>query len=216
MSFPYAAAPFGVAAGAATSAYGVRLGHALRPKPVRSFESDPSGPGRLPKHLRATLARPERYDELRRRVAVLLADADDWLAGLAHVAASVYEWLPDPSWAGVCTTAVREHRSQVVVDVHAFPGHIACGPASRWEIVVPIRDADGGIVAVLDLDSDRPGTFDELDRAGLEMLVTDLALRIDRVAAGARPGTLDRPWRIEFSFPVRGRVREPGSRRSER
>lgn len=93
--------------------------------------------------------------------------------------------------AGVCGTAVREQRSQVVVDVHAFPAHIACGPASRSEIVVPIRDADGGIVAVLDLDSDRPGTFDELDRAGLEMLVTDLAPRIDWVAAGARPGTLD-------------------------
>lgn len=169
--------------------------------------------------LGATLAKPERYDELRRRVAGLLADEDDWLAGLANVAAAVYEWLPDLNWAGfyllkgaelvlgpfqgrpacvriavgagVCGTAVREQRSQVVVDVHAFPGHIACDPASRSEIVVPIRDADGGIVAVLDLDSDRPGTFDELDRAGLEMLVTDLAPRIDWVAAGARPGTLD-------------------------
>lgn len=164
--------------------------------------------------LGATLPKPERYDELRRRVAALLEGEDDWLAGLANVAAAVYEWLPDLNWAGfylrkgdelvlgpfqgrpacvriaigtgVCGTAVDEGRSQVVADVHAFPGHIACDPASRSEIVVPIRDPRGKVVAVLDLDSDRPGTFDDLDRVGLEALIDDVAPRIDWSRAARR------------------------------
>lgn len=163
--------------------------------------------------LGATLPKPERYDELRRRVGGLLEGEDDWLAALANVAAAVYEWLPDLNWAGfylrkadelvlgpfqgrpacvrialgsgVCGTAVQQQRSQVVADVHAFPGHIACDPASRSEIVVPVRDGSGTIVAVLDLDSDRPGTFDDVDRVGLEALVRDVEPRIDWATACA-------------------------------
>lgn len=157
--------------------------------------------------LGATLAKPARYDELRGRVRGLLEGEDDWLANLANVAAAVYEWLPDLNWAGfyllrdgelvlgpfqgrpacvriavgsgVCGTAVATGESQVVADVHAFPGHIACDPRSRSEIVVPVRGPSREIVAVLDLDSDRPGTFDAEDRAGLEALVAEAAPRID-------------------------------------
>jgi GAF domain-containing protein len=161
--------------------------------------SDPAAGAALPK--------PERFRELRLRVRGLLEGEDDWLANLANVTAAVYEWLPDLNWAGVyllkggelvlgpfqgrpacvriavgsgvCGTAVAHGSTQVVPDVHAFPGHIACDPRSRSEIVVPMRDADGRVVAVLDLDSDRPGTFDDDDRDGLEALVADVAPTID-------------------------------------
>lgn len=68
---------------------------------------------------------------------------------------------------GVCGTAAATKRTQVVPDVHQFPGHIACDSASSSEIVVPLR-AGGEIVGVLDLDSPRIGRFTEEDRAGLE------------------------------------------------
>jgi GAF domain-containing protein len=72
---------------------------------------------------------------------------------------------------GVCGTAAAEERTVVVADVHAFPGHIACDGRSASEIVVPVRDAAGALVAVLDVDSERPGAFDDSDRAGLERIV---------------------------------------------
>ncbi|RPH54542.1 GAF domain-containing protein, partial [bacterium] len=69
---------------------------------------------------------------------------------------------------GVCGAAARERRSQLVPDVHAFPGHIACDAAARSEIVVPVYNPAGELVAVLDLDSYEPAAFDEIDREGLE------------------------------------------------
>ena len=74
---------------------------------------------------------------------------------------------------GVCGTAVQEGRTQLVPDVHAFPGHIACDSASNSEIVVPIRH-DGDIVGVLDIDSPVPGRFTEADKEGLEGFVEAL------------------------------------------
>ena len=71
---------------------------------------------------------------------------------------------------GVCGTAWKERRTIVVPDVEAFPGHIACSSASRSEIVVPVFQ-NGEIIAVLDIDSDRLGTFDETDKVYLEQLV---------------------------------------------
>lgn len=71
---------------------------------------------------------------------------------------------------GVCGTAARDRQSVVVEDVFAFPGHIACDPASRAEIVVPIV-ADGKLIGVLDIDSPLPGRFNGEDQAGLEALV---------------------------------------------
>ena len=70
---------------------------------------------------------------------------------------------------GVCVTAVKENRSQLVEDVHEFPGHIACDSQSRSEIVIPIRNR-GEVVGVLDIDSPFLARFSEEDRAGLEQI----------------------------------------------
>lgn len=74
---------------------------------------------------------------------------------------------------GVCGTAWATGETQVVPDVHAFPGHIACDSRSASEIVVPVRDAAGRIVAVFDVDSLEPAAFDATDRAALERLFAD-------------------------------------------
>jgi GAF domain-containing protein len=68
---------------------------------------------------------------------------------------------------GVCGTAVSENETQLVSDVHEFPGHIACDSASRSEIVVPMR-VNGRIVGVLDIDSPKLARFDKPDQTGLE------------------------------------------------
>ncbi len=73
-----------------------------------------------------------------------------------------------PWGRGVCGTAAQTRRTQLVPDVHAFPGHIACDAASRSEIVVPLFDADGAVAGVLDLDSASPARFTEEDAEGLE------------------------------------------------
>jgi GAF domain-containing protein len=83
--------------------------------------------------------------------------------------------LEIPFERGVCGAAARERRTQVVADVHAFPGHIACDAGARSEIVVPIVDRRGELVAVLDLDSHQPAAFDETDREGLEAVARLLA-----------------------------------------
>jgi L-methionine (R)-S-oxide reductase len=72
---------------------------------------------------------------------------------------------------GVCGTAAKERRTVVVADVHAFPGHITCDPRSRSEIVVPVFDAHGELLAVLDIDSSVPNDFGDADCVGLEKLV---------------------------------------------
>ena len=72
---------------------------------------------------------------------------------------------------GVCGTAASERRTLIVPDVTKFPGHIACDPNSKSEIVVPVFDRDHELIAVLDVDSDQLDAFDEEDRAGLERIV---------------------------------------------
>ena len=154
----------------------------------------------------------ERYAELRRRVAALVEHEDDWLANLANAAAEVFAWLPHLNWAGfylmrdgelvlgpvqgrpacvrirvgrgVCGTAAATRQTQVVPDVNAFPGHIACDVRSRSEIVVPVV-VDDEVVAVLDLDSAELASFDDEDRAGLEALVAALAPHVDWARACA-------------------------------
>ena len=119
-------------------------------------------------------------------------------ANLANAAALLWEYLPEINWAGfykmvegrlvlypfqgktacvrievgkgVCGTAVAENATQVVADVHLFPGHIACDCASNSEIVVPIRK-NGEVVGVLDIDSPVKNRFTEADKAGLEAFV---------------------------------------------
>ena len=120
------------------------------------------------------------------------------IANLANAAALLWEHLPTINWAGfylmedgalvlgpfqgktaciripvgrgVCGTAVAENATQLVPDVHAFPGHIACDCASRSEIVVPIR-VNGEIFGVLDIDSPVENRFTEEDKEGLEAFV---------------------------------------------
>jgi GAF domain-containing protein len=143
--------------------------------------------------------KPRLYDELARQLAALLAGERDAVANSANMAALIYDALPDLNWAGfyfargqelvlgpfqgkpacvripwgegVCGTAAARAASIVVPDVHEFPGHIACDPVSRSELVVPLLDK-ARVIGVLDLDSPVPGRFDEEDRAGCERLVT--------------------------------------------
>ena len=86
---------------------------------------------------------------------------------------------------GVCGLAAREQTTRLVSDVRAFPGHIACDARSRSEIVVPVLDEKGGLIAVLDVDSDQVDSFDEIDRTYLEKI-------IHRFFAERQPGPADR------------------------
>ncbi|MGA8552387.1 MAG: GAF domain-containing protein [Stellaceae bacterium] len=140
----------------------------------------------------------QRYRDLTVQLAALLAGESDRIANFANMAALIYHGLPDPNWAGfylrsgdqlvlgpfqgkpacvriaigagVCGTAAARGESVLVADVDAFPGHIACDPASRSELVVPLI-AGGEVIGVLDLDSALPARFDEADREGCERLV---------------------------------------------
>ena len=137
------------------------------------------------------------YRQLAAALAALLSGERDPIANLANTAALLFEALPRVNWAGfyllrdaqlvlgpfqgkpacvrialgrgVCGTAAEQRRTQVVPDVHAFPGHIACDGASRSEVVVPLL-ADGRLLGVLDVDSPEPGRFDALDAEGLERI----------------------------------------------
>lgn len=82
-----------------------------------------------------------------------------------------------PIGAGVCGAAAKSGETQLVEDVHAFPGHIACDAASRSEVVVPIK-RHGQVIAVIDLDSPEPARFTAQDAAGLEALAAILSDRI--------------------------------------
>jgi L-methionine (R)-S-oxide reductase len=82
-----------------------------------------------------------------------------------------------PLGVGVCGTAAQSRATQLVADVHAFPGHIACDAASQSELVVPVL-RDGAVIAVIDLDSPSPARFSEADAAGIEALAALLSKRI--------------------------------------
>ena len=159
-------------------------------------------------------SRSELYDQLIRDLEAILEGVDDAIAAMATVACLVYERVPGTSFAGfyrrvapellrigpyqgplgcleipyargVCGAAARERATQLVPDVHAFPGHIACDEGARSEIVVPVLDERGEVVAVLDLASRAPANFDDHDRAGLERLVRALAPRLAHRPASA-------------------------------
>ena len=72
---------------------------------------------------------------------------------------------------GVCGAAARTRQTQVVADVEAFPGHIACDSRSQSEIVVPVVDKEGHLIAVFDVDSEAKGAFDEVDKRWLETIL---------------------------------------------
>jgi L-methionine (R)-S-oxide reductase len=146
------------------------------------------------------LPKADAYAELASHVDAVLEGIDDPIAGMATIAALLHHafghlWtgfyrVVEPGrllrvgpyqgtlgcldiafGRGVCGTAAAEGRTVVVEDVHAFPGHITCDARSRSEIVVPVYAAGGRLVAVLDIDSDRPAAFDDADRAALERLM---------------------------------------------
>ena len=145
------------------------------------------------------------YALLNQQLASLVHGVSYKIANLSNAAALLYGTLPDLNWAGfylmengllvlgpfqgrpacieiqvgrgVCGTAVAEDRTQLVYDVHQFPGHIACDSASNSEIVVPIH-AGSQIVGVLDIDSPRVGRFTEEDREGLEEFVRILEAEV--------------------------------------
>ena len=144
----------------------------------------------------------EFYQELADAAGALTGGEPDAVANMANVAALIWQALPDLNWAGfyrlldgmlvlgpfcgrpaciriplgqgVCGTAASEAKSQLVEDVHAFPGHIACDAASRSELVVPVI-AGGKVIAVIDLDSPKLARFDSEDRAGIELLAARIA-----------------------------------------
>jgi L-methionine (R)-S-oxide reductase len=144
-----------------------------------------------------TASKPDLYRDLARQLAALLAGEADRTANAANMAALIYHGLPDLNWVGfyfrqreelvlgpfqgkpacvripigrgVCGTAAARAATVLVPDVHEVPGHIACDPASRSELVVPLITA-GEVLGVLDLDSPLPGRFDERDQEGCERL----------------------------------------------
>jgi L-methionine (R)-S-oxide reductase len=150
-------------------------------------------------------SKTELYRDLLSALDALTAGEPDPVANMANAAALLFEYLPDLNWAGfyrligdelvlgpfqgktaciriamgkgVCGTAAAARETQLVADVHAFPGHIACDAASASELVVPIV-SQGRLIGVLDLDSPTPGRFDAGDAAGCEMLVKLLAPRL--------------------------------------
>jgi L-methionine (R)-S-oxide reductase len=145
------------------------------------------------------------HGELQEAAAALTAGEPDPIANMANVAALIWQLVPDLNWAGfyrrqgdtlvlgpfcgrpaciriplgrgVCGAAAVSGESQLVDDVHAFPGHIACDAASRSELVVPIT-LDGQVIGVLDLDSPLPARFTAEDQKGFEALAALIAPRI--------------------------------------
>lgn len=140
------------------------------------------------------------FEELRDRILALTDGETDEIALMAtlvcelHHADSRFDWtgfyrvtepgllkigpyqgghgcLVIPFDRGVCGAAARSGETQIVEDVEAFPGHIACAASTRSEIVIPLKDGRGEVFAVLDIDSDRPAAFDAQDAARLEALL---------------------------------------------
>jgi len=142
----------------------------------------------------------EIYREAGSRIAELVRDLEDPIAAMASAVAVLHDLLPAASWTGfyrvvapellrvgpyqgpvgcleisfdrgVCGAAARLEQSQVVDDVHSFEGHIACDASARSEVVVPVFDSKGALVAVLDVDSHEAAAFDDIDRTELERIV---------------------------------------------
>ncbi len=79
--------------------------------------------------------------------------------------------LTIPFSRGVCGACARTGKAQIVADVAAFPGHIACASSTRSELVLPVRDADGQLIAVFDIDSDQPDAFSQVDADALQAIL---------------------------------------------
>ncbi|SFO89183.1 GAF domain-containing protein [Qipengyuania nanhaisediminis] len=149
--------------------------------------------------------KPEAYRQLCEAADALTSGEPDAVANMANSAALLWEFLPELNWAGfyrlvegelvlgpfvgrpaciriplgsgVCGVAAAKNETQLVEDVHAFPGHIACDADTNSELVVPVV-REGQVVAVIDLDSPQKARFDNEDRAGIEKLAAILSDRI--------------------------------------
>jgi GAF domain-containing protein len=150
-------------------------------------------------------SKAELYRDLHAALDALTAGEADAVANMANAASLIWQYLPDLNWAGfyrnvdgelvlgpfqgkaaciripfgkgVCGAAAQTRATQLIEDVHAFPGHIACDAASNAELVVPIVH-DDRLIGVLDLDSPTTARFDAEDAAGCEALMALLAPRI--------------------------------------
>ena len=146
------------------------------------------------------------YKLLAAQIKSLAEDEPNYIPVFSNASALLYENMEDLNWAGfyimnkgslmlgpfqgkvacirielgkgVCGTATQSNETQLVKDVHQFPGHIACDSASNSEIVVPIH-SEGKVVAVLDIDSPSLSRFDENDKEGLEQFVKALEETVD-------------------------------------
>ncbi len=147
----------------------------------------------------------DMYRELVKSADALTSGETDGVANMSNIAALLWEFLPDVNWTGfyrvvdgelvlgpfqgkaaciripfgrgVCGAAAQTGETQLVEDVHAFPGHIACDANSASELVVPVM-RDGQVIAVVDLDSPSRGRFDHDDALGIQSLVAVIADRI--------------------------------------
>ncbi|MCQ2442446.1 MAG: GAF domain-containing protein [Oscillospiraceae bacterium] len=136
------------------------------------------------------------YQQLADQLTSLFAGEPDVIANLSNASAALNDALDNINWVGfyrmvdgtlvlgpfqgkvaciriplhrgVCGAAARLNQTQLVYDVHQFPGHIACDSASNSEIVIPLHNAEGAVIAVLDIDSPTVGRFTEADQEGLE------------------------------------------------
>ena len=152
------------------------------------------------------IKKEELLSELNRDLELLLGNERNMIANLANASALLFNRLPDINWSGfyllagdelilgpfqgkpacvripvgkgVCGTAFRDRKTDVVDDVHEFPGHIACDAASESEMVIPII-VKGKPVGVMDLDSPIKSRFDELDQRYLEEFVAILIEKTD-------------------------------------
>lgn len=153
-------------------------------------------------HFTSGASRHDIYRELHPQIEALLAGETDLIANLANIAAVLKEALDFfwvgfylakdgelvlgpfqgpiactriPFTSGVCGHAYSTGRTVIVEDVDKFPGHIACASESRSEIVIPVRDGEGRVRAVLDIDSKNLNDFSDVDERGLEPIVSMLA-----------------------------------------
>jgi len=150
----------------------------------------------------AAADKPTLYRDLAQMLEALIGDETDAVANMANAAGLLWESLPDVNWvgfyrnvggelvlgpfqgrpaciriafgSGVCGAAAETRQVQLVEDVHAFPGHIACDSASNSEIVLPLI-RDGELLGVLDIDSPLHARFDAEDEAGLRPIADFLS-----------------------------------------
>ena len=156
-------------------------------------------------------ARTRQHVLVRQSIDALLEGEDDWIAAMATVVCELHHAFAWHDWTGfyrtiapgllavgpyqgghgclriafdrgVCGAAARTKTTQLVDDVNAITDHIACSSTTRSEIVVPVLDAAGAVLAVLDIDSDAPAAFREPDRIALESLCRDLGLRYGKAS----------------------------------